>query len=126
MSVPPHSLSKLLESAAKDRFGPLPLRAILRTALLALALPLAGRASGQAAPLSPPIEVTLPSAAPSGNPIVDRIWLTFYPAAAAAGRPAPAVVVLPMLGEEGDAYRLMQQFGRYLAQHGIGAAVMTL
>jgi dienelactone hydrolase len=71
-----------------------------------------------------PLEFTLPSAAPSGNPIDDRIWMTFYPAVQSSQQPAPAVVLLHALGE--TRMRMMGQFARYLAERGIGAAVMEL
>ncbi|HZT40794.1 MAG TPA: prolyl oligopeptidase family serine peptidase [Chthonomonadaceae bacterium] len=120
------SLSKLPEFAGKDRFVKKRMRVVFLAAVLSLAMRSAAGTAGQAASSPPPLEVTLPSAAPSGNPIVDRIWLTFYPAVSPTGAPAPAVVVLHVLGEEAGTFRLIQQFGRYLAQHGIGAAVMTL
>lgn len=126
MPVQHVSLSKLPEFAGNDPFVKIRLSALLPIVLFCSLFLSAAIASGQTPPLPPPIEVTLPSEAPSGNPIVDRIWLTFYPAVSLSGTPAPTVVVLPMLGEDTGAYHLMLQFGRYLARHSIGAAVLTL
>lgn len=76
-------------------------------------------------PAQPPRqEFFLPTALPSGIPVNDRVWVTFYPAAPANEQPAPAVVLLHALGE--TRMKVMDEFGRYLARHGIGAAVMEL
>jgi len=67
--------------------------------------------------------VSLPTAQPGGNPINDRIWVSFFPANR-FDQPAPAVVLLHPLGEKHN--RLLRRFARYLTERGIGAAVMTL
>lgn len=71
-----------------------------------------------------PLEFALPSAAPSGDPIDDQIWVTFYPAVRLDEQPAPAVVMLHALGETN--LRLIGRFARSLARHGIGSAIMIL
>jgi dienelactone hydrolase len=71
-----------------------------------------------------PTQLWLPSERPSGNPINDRIWLTFYPAMAGAATPAPAVVLLHYLGASSN--KEMHSFARYLSRRGIAAAVLTL
>jgi dienelactone hydrolase len=72
----------------------------------------------------PPLEVTLFSAAPSGIPVNDRIWVSFYPAVQPARQPAPAVVLLHPLADTD--MKLMRRFARYLAARGIGCALMEL
>jgi dienelactone hydrolase len=69
-------------------------------------------------------EIELPSEAPSGVAINDRIWLWFYRAQPDSGPPAPAVVLLAALGDGRMA--LMKRFARFLAARGIGCALVTL
>ena len=64
-------------------------------------------------------EVALPSEAPSGIPINDRIWLSFYRPQPDDSLPAPAVVMLAALGD--GRMTLMKRFARFLA--GRGSAV---
>jgi len=73
---------------------------------------------------SAPYEVSLPTAQPSGDPVNDRIRLTFYPAGNTSAPPGPAVVLLHLLGEVRNG--TLHRFARHLAQRGIAAAVMTL
>ena len=74
--------------------------------------------------LPTPRAVTLPSAAPSGFPAVDRITLIYYPAALTS-QPTPAVVVLPPSG--GSARDpVLRRLARHLAGRGIACAVMDL
>jgi len=78
------------------------------------------RANGLPAPRA----VTLPSAAPSGSPAVDRIAVVYYPAAPAAHL-LPAVVALPPSG--GSARDpIMRRLAQRLAAKGISCAVMDL
>jgi dienelactone hydrolase len=74
---------------------------------------------------STPSLINLPSAMPSGNPVVDTIWFRYFPADAAAGVRAPAVVLLPPLGS-GEEDPQMTEFAEYLASRGIASAVMAL
>jgi dienelactone hydrolase len=76
------------------------------------------------APISDPIVLSLPSAEPSGIAVNDRIWITFYPTAHVSERRTPAVVLLHPLGDE--RLRQMRRFARYLAERGIGVALMVL
>lgn len=65
----------------------------------------------------------MPSAAPSGNTIVDHIWLRYYPADSAAA--APAVVLIPPVGsDERDV--TMRRYARFLARRGIACAILCL
>jgi dienelactone hydrolase len=68
-------------------------------------------------------EVTFPSADPTGNPTLDRIWVRYFPAVAVG--PAPAVVLVPPVGSS-ERDDLMRRFAEYLARHGIGCAVLCL
>jgi hypothetical protein len=52
-------------------------------------------------PASAPQTVSLPSEAPSGIEVNDRIWFDFYPTKRAAGYQAPAVILLHYLGSTG-------------------------
>jgi dienelactone hydrolase len=93
-----------------------------------LALALAGLdpvacLAGPAARVAPR-EITLPSEAPSGIAINDRIWLAFYRAQPENGPPAPAVVMLAPLGDR--RMTQMKRFARFLAARGIGCALVTL
>jgi dienelactone hydrolase len=102
------------------------LRGFLPVAALGLALALLRPGSCQAQPPSglSPQEFSLPTAEPSGDPINDRIWVTFYPARRPMDQPAPAVVLLHSLG--GDPTHLAFRFARYLSQRGIATALMVL
>lgn len=84
--------------------------------------------AGAEAPLSAtaPTELWLPSERPSGDPINDRIWLTFYPATATVGTSTrvPVVVLLHYLGASSN--KEMHGFARYLSGRGVAAVVMTL
>lgn len=73
-----------------------------------------------------PTVLWLPSERPSGNPVNDRIWLTFYPTTATVGATTkvPAVVLLHYLGASSNWE--MHSFARYLSRRGIACAVMTL
>ncbi len=93
-----------------------------RGLLLFLFLLLAPALCGADVPVTPQ-EVTLPSADPSGNPVLDRIWVRYFPAVSVG--PAPAVVLVPPVGyDERD--DLMRRYAEYLARHGIGCAVLCL
>jgi dienelactone hydrolase len=74
---------------------------------------------------SAPREVLLPSAAPSGIAVSDRILFHYYPALRPSGEKSPAVVLLHYLGGDGDDRRVAK-FARYLSGRGIAAAQMTL
>ena len=72
-----------------------------------------------------PREVSLPSAAPSGNAINDRIVFRYYPVVRSSGEKSPAVVLLPPLGISGDDRRL-GAFARALNRRGMAVLSLTL
>jgi dienelactone hydrolase len=97
---------------------------LTRLALITLVILAAQPARGQPDRRPPPVQVTLPSERPSGNPVVDRIWVTYYAAEGSTASPCPAVVLLHPLGTR--RLKQMKQFARFLSARGIGAAIMTL
>jgi dienelactone hydrolase len=110
------------------------IRKFPRAAILFFSLGLAGAfvtPTRAAAPAdSPPqaVEVkpgdfVLPSARPSGNPKIDRIWVHYYPPLGVTGK-APAIVMLHSLGDTNIS--VMRRFAHYLAFRGIGVAAMEL
>src|SRR5579871_2654555 len=113
--------AKMISDQLRDRF-----RTSIRifSAILVLAAQHATRCQARQTSHPRPLEFTLPSAAPSGDPINDQIWVTFYPAVRPNPQPAPAVVILHALGELN--LRIVGQFARYLARQGIGSAIMIL
>ena len=94
-------------------------RAIFRFVFLLLLSP----ASLHAQLLPRAREVTLASAAPTGNPILDRIWVRYFPAQAFG--PSPAAVLIPPVGSD-ERDDLMRRFAEYLARHGIACAILCL
>jgi dienelactone hydrolase len=72
-----------------------------------------------------PREVSLPSAAPSGIAVNDRVLFRYHPAARPFGERSPAVVLLHPLGVSGDDRRI-DKFARALSRRGIGVAALTL
>ncbi len=74
--------------------------------------------------LPAPRALTLPSAAPSGYPVVDRITVVYYPAALAF-QPTPAVVAVPPSGSS-TRDPIMRRLARHLAGQGIACAVIDL
>jgi dienelactone hydrolase len=75
-------------------------------------------------PASAPQTVSLPSEAPSGIEVNDRIWFDFYPTKRAAGYQAPAVILLHYLGSTGG--HKFPEFARYLNGRGMAAVQLTL
>ncbi|HZO90467.1 MAG TPA: prolyl oligopeptidase family serine peptidase [Chthonomonadaceae bacterium] len=87
--------------------------------LALLAIPAGAQHSAQA-----PRDLSLPTAQPSGNPINDRVWFRFFPAAPAFQRPTPAVILLHSLNDQTNG--LQYQFAHYLVGQGLASAVMVL
>ncbi len=98
------------------------MKSLFLASVLALALLSTARAAHSNTPA--PLEITLPSEAPSGNPVVDRIHFKWYPVIRADGAKSPAVIVLHYLGSTGE--KNFSRFARRLNQRGIAAAQMTL
>jgi len=74
--------------------------------------------------LPDPRAVSLPSAAPSGFPAVDRVTVVYF-SAATTRKPTPAVVVLPPSG--GSAHDpILRRLAQHLVRQGIACAVMDL
>jgi dienelactone hydrolase len=72
-----------------------------------------------------PREVSLPSAAPSGIEVNDRVLFRYHPASRPSGEKAPAVVLLHPLGGSGED-RQVEKFARALNRRGIAALALTL
>lgn len=68
--------------------------------------------------------ISLPSAAPSGLEVNDRIWFDFYPALQPDSVKSPAVILIHYLGATGG--EKFQDFARYLNRRGIAVARITL
>jgi len=89
--------------------------------LLLLAAPLHG--FGDEVQTSSPVAMWLPSAEPSGNSVVDKIW--FFPYLVGTPEaPAPVVILLHGLGADWSVLRELERFARTLNHHGISAVVM--
>ena len=74
--------------------------------------------------LPPAQEITLPSAARTGNPILDRIWVRYFSAPTGL-QPAPGVILIPPVGSD-ERDDLMRRFAEYLARQGIACAIICL
>jgi dienelactone hydrolase len=96
----------------------------MKSVYLSLFLGLAMFSAPRAARAVAPVEITLPSEAPSGNPVVDRIHFKWYPVVRADGAKSPAVILLHYLGSTGE--ENFRQFAQLLNSRGIAAAQLTL
>jgi dienelactone hydrolase len=72
-----------------------------------------------------PREVSLPSAAPSGNAVNDQVLFRYHAVARLPGEKTPAVVLLHHSGGSGDDRRITQ-FAQALNRRGIAAVALTL
>ena len=72
----------------------------------------------------PAREITLPSALPTGNPVLDRVWVRYFPADEGA-QPGPGVVLIPAVGSD-ERDDVMRRFAEFLARRGISGAVLCL
>ena len=73
----------------------------------------------------PAQQVVLPSGAPSGDPLVDRVWVEFRAGhGVTAARPGPAVVLIH--GHHAPIRNQMRPYVEAYARRGISTAVMTL
>lgn len=85
-----------------------------------------GQSVGVAHTQSLGVTVTLLSEQPTGDPDVDRINIRYFAAADSLSvGPRPAIVFLPPLGSHSEVSDVAA-FARFLAERGIGVAVMTL